>query len=146
MRIRRIATISVFAAGVFFMLGGVFSAHHSQAGYDTDDKTRILKGVVVEYKWRNPHVFVVWDVKDDKGAVVQWVGEMPSVTSVISEGLSKNSLKPGDEIIVTGVPARLGTPECLIRKIVKTDGTSVYQPKQNPPREGTQDSSQPREK
>ena len=146
MRLRRTFTLLVFAICIYLMPGGLLSAHHSQAGYDTEDKTRVLKGVVVEYKWRNPHVFVVWDVKDDKGAVVQWVGEMPSVTSVISEGLSKNSLKPGDEVVVTGVPARLGTPECLIRKIVKADGMPVYVPKQTPPREGTQDASQPREK
>ena len=84
MRIRRIVSLSVSAAWIYFMLGGLLSAHHSQAGYDTDDKTRILKGVVVEYKWRNPHVFIVWDVKDDKGTVVQWVGERPSVQASLA--------------------------------------------------------------
>ena len=139
MRTQRIFAFALFATWVcLIMCGGSVSAHHSQAGYETEDKTKMLRGIVVEYKWRNPHVFVVWDVKDENGKVVQWIGEMPSVTSMISEGLSKNSLKVGDEIMVTAIPSRLGTPESLIRKIVKADGTPVYQPRQNAPREGTQ--------
>ena len=122
---------------IFSLLVGILSAHHSQAGYETDDKIRTLKGVVAEYKWRNPHVVLVWDVKDDSGKVVQWVGEMPSVTSVIAQGMSKTSLKQGDEIVVTGLPSRAGT-ECLIRTIKRVDGTLVYPLKENGPREGTQ--------
>ena len=55
------------------MLGGVASAHHSMAGYDSN-KQITLQGVVSEYTWRNPHVWVVWSVKDDAGKVVQWTG------------------------------------------------------------------------
>jgi Family of unknown function (DUF6152) len=135
MRAPRMSVAGAFAA--FFLAGGIVSAHHSQAGYLPDDQIRTMKGVVAEYKWRNPHVFVVWDVKDDSGNVVQWVGEMPSVTSVIAQGMSKNSLKQGDEIVVTGQPSRVGT-ECLIRTIKKADGTLVYPLKENGPREGTQ--------
>jgi hypothetical protein len=38
------------------ILGGVAYAHHSQAGFETPDKAKALKGTVVEYRWRNPHV------------------------------------------------------------------------------------------
>jgi hypothetical protein len=134
-----VRTQRMFVAAVFAMcmLSGIVSAHHSQAGYETEEKITSLKGVVVEYKWRNPHVWVVWDVKGADGTVAQWVGEMPSVTSVIAQGMSKNSLKTGDEIIVTGLPSRIGT-ECLVRKIVKADGALVYPLRENGPREGTQ--------
>jgi hypothetical protein len=138
MKTHRIFGLAAFAfCTIFSLLVGIVSAHHSQAGYETDDKIRTLKGVVAEYKWRNPHVVVIWDVKDDKGNVVQWAGEMPSVTSVIAQGMSKNSLKQGDEIVVTGLPSRTGT-ECLIRTIKRVDGTLVYPLKENGPREGTQ--------
>jgi hypothetical protein len=138
MRDQRVLISGTFAlCTILFLFVGIVSAHHSQAGYETEEKIRMLKGVVQEYRWRNPHVFVVWDVKDDSGKVTQWVGEMPSVTSVIAQGLSKNSLKQGDEIIVTGLPSRVGT-ECLVRNIKKADGTLVYPLKENGPREGTQ--------
>ena len=138
MKIRKVFAVGLLAiSSVLSLLGGIVSAHHSQAGYETEDKIRMLKGTVVEYKWRNPHVFVVWDVKDDAGTVAQWIGEMPSVTSVIAQGLSKNSLKVGDEIIVTGIPSRKGT-ECLVRKITKADGTLVFPARTQGEREGTQ--------
>ena len=126
MRTKRVLAVSVFALVVVFpILGGVALAHHSAAHYGNEEKA--LKGTVVEYKWRNPHVYVVWDVKDDSGKVVQWTGELASVTSSIADGMTKNSLKPGDEIIVRGFPNKTGSPECLIRNIVKADGTQVIQ-------------------
>jgi hypothetical protein len=103
--------------------GGVVFAHHSQAGFETNDKARVVKGTVTEYRWRNPHVLIFWDVKDESGKAVRWVGELGSVTSALAGGLSKDSLKRGDEITVTIVPSKAGTPEALIRRLVKADGT-----------------------
>jgi hypothetical protein len=107
------------------LLGGVVSAHHSRAGYDTDDKITTLKGIVTEVKWRNPHVFIIWSVKDDKGNVVPWTGEFSSPSTMISEGLSKDTFKPGDEVAVTVIPAKAGTPQGLVIKMVRPDGRVV---------------------
>ena len=99
-------------------------AHHSKAHYGNQELT--TKGTVVEYKWRNPHVFVVWDSKDQNGKTIQWIGEMNSVTSMIADGMTKNSLKPGDEVIIVVFPSKnSGSGEALIKKIMKADGTVV---------------------
>jgi hypothetical protein len=124
-RTERLLWSAFFAFAVSTIAGGVASAHHSRAGYDSDDKQLTLKGIVTEYKWKNPHVFIVWDTKDANGKVVQWVGELSSVSTMISEGMNKQSLKPGDEILVTAVPAKEGKPQSLIRKVVKPDGKVV---------------------
>ena len=109
---------------VFLMLSGVVSAHHSRAHYGTEEST--TTGVVLEYKWRNPHVFVVWEVKDQSGKATQWVGEMASVTSMIADGMTKDSLKMGDQITVVAFPSKnTGSTEALIKKITKADGTVV---------------------
>ena len=122
MRNQRVILIVVFALVIgFTMFGGVVSAHHSRAGYGDKDQT--LRGVVAEYKWKNPHVFIVWDVKDNDGKVVQWVGELSSVNTMLSLGMTKNSLKVGDEIIFTGITAKAGTPQMVIRNAKKADGT-----------------------
>lgn len=125
MKAQRVLGAAVFALVVLTILGGVVSAHHSRAGYDSDDKQLTLKGVVTEYKWKNPHVFIVWNTKDNNGKVVQWIGELSSVSTMISEGMSKESLKPGDEIVVTAVPAKEDKPQSLIRKVVKADGKLI---------------------
>ena len=125
MKTPRASAVALAVMVVFSLPGGVVSAHHSRAGYDTDDKITTLKGIVTESKWRNPHVFIVWGVKDDKGNVVPWTGEFSSVSTMISEGLSKDTFKVGDEIAVTFIPARAGTPQGLVIKIVRPDGKVV---------------------
>jgi hypothetical protein len=117
--------VAFAVVAVFSLLGGVVSAHHSRAGYDTDDKITTLKGIVTEVKWRNPHVFIIWGVKDDKGNLVQWTGEFSSPSTMISEGLSKETFKPGDEVAVTVIPAKAGTPQGLVIKMVRPDGKVV---------------------
>ena len=124
MRIKRLPAVVVFSLIVFPMFGGVVSAHHSVAGYDTKSEVT-LRGTVVEYNWKNPHVFVVWNVKDENGKVVQWIGEMNSPTSMIQVGMNRSSLKPGDEIVLVVNPSKTGNPLAIIRKINMADGKLV---------------------
>lgn len=114
------------AAGIVLLtvFSTVLSAHHSMAGYD-DTKKITLSGTVTEYRWRNPHAWVVWEVKDENGKVVQWSGELPAINTDQALGMSKNSLKTGDEISVTINPSKLGTQDGRVWKIVKPDGTVV---------------------
>lgn len=114
------------AAGIILLtvFSTVLSAHHSMAGYD-DTKKITLSGTVTEYRWRNPHAWVVWEVKDENGKIVQWSGELPAINTDQALGMSKNSLKTGDEISVTINPSKLGTPDGRVWKIVKPDGTVV---------------------
>jgi hypothetical protein len=123
MRSRTFAAAVLALVTVFAIPSGIAFAHHSNAEYG--DKMATMTGTVVEYRWRNPHVTVVWDVKDANGKVVTWRGELASVTSVMGHGLTKNSLHPGDEIKIAVFPSKLGTPESVIVYITKTDGTVV---------------------
>jgi len=125
MKSQRIFALVLLASALAFaLLTGIASAHHSRAHYGQDEAT--TKGIVIEYKWRNPHVFVVWEVKDPSGKSTQWVGEMASVTSMIADGMTKDSLKQGDEITVIAFPAKNpGSTEALIKKITKADGKVV---------------------
>ena len=47
-------------------------AHHGNAAFDVGKKVT-LKGTVTEWVWANPHCWLKFDVKDDKGTVVHWV-------------------------------------------------------------------------
>ena len=115
----------VFACAVFAVWGGSAAAHHSQPGFNPNTKPIELKGTVAEYRWRNPHVLFFWDVKDESGKVVRWVGEFPSVTTSIARGMTKDTFKVGEAVTVTGIPATAGTPALQLRTIVKADGTVI---------------------
>ena len=114
--------IAVGFVVVFPMLGAI-SAHHSAALFE--DNEIAARGIEADLTWRNPHVLLYWDVKNENGKVVRWVGEMESVTSVLADGFRRDALKPGDEIVITFRPARAGTPESVIGSILKPDGKIV---------------------
>ena len=123
MRVRRMLAVPVLTAILLLTLGGLVSAHHSRAGvYESNDTTITMEGVVAEWRWRNPHVFLLWDVTDADGNVVRWTGELSSVISMRSEGLRKDTFKPGQAATFTGIPARSGAPQTQLLKVVMADG------------------------
>jgi hypothetical protein len=122
---RRLTDLTLAVALILLpMLSRPVLAHHGSALWSPDEIR--LKGTVVEYVWRNPHVLVIWDVKDDKGNVVQWTGELASPETLMADGgMTKSTLKPGDEVIIYVRPARSGAPHSLIDQIRRADGTMV---------------------
>jgi hypothetical protein len=126
MRPSRPSSVAFAVITVALLLGSVASAHHSRAGYDSaPGKLVTNNGVVSNVIWRNPHVFVVWDVKDSGGSVVKWTGELSSPTTMISEGMSRDTFKAGDPITATFMPAKAGTAHGLLIKVVRPDGKVV---------------------
>jgi hypothetical protein len=108
-------------AVVFAAMGSVVFAHHGRAGYA---EAKTIKGVVASVEWKNPHVFIIFDVKDDKGNVVRWAGELSSPSTMLAAGMTRTSLKPGDVIEVKGRAGQNGTPVTLISSIMK-DGKAI---------------------
>jgi hypothetical protein len=91
-------------------------AHHGTSNYATDTQAIMLSGTVTEFVWSNPHVFVLFDVKDDKGNVVHWAGEMNSPGVLKAAGWSKTTLKPGDQVTLSVRPNKAGTPVGLVSR------------------------------
>jgi hypothetical protein len=127
-RIQKVLAVAVFV-WIFIVLGGVVLAHHSTAGYDKTKQVP-LKGVVAEWVWKNPHVVIIWDVKDATGKVMRWYGEMQSPISNTGFGLSRNSFKPGDEVTVTVNPGLNG--QALVLTIQDGQGKMILDRQRNP--------------
>lgn len=126
MRTLRPSAVAFAVVTAAFLLGAVASAHHSRAGYDTaKEKLTTLNGVVAELIWRNPHVYLTWDSQDEKGTVVRWTGEFSSTATMISEGISRNTFKPGEPLTITFMPTKAGTPQGLVIRVVRPDGKVV---------------------
>jgi hypothetical protein len=78
-----------------------------------------MEGTVTEFRWRNPHVYVLYDVKGDDGKVVNWGAETHSpVVCENDDGWDKNTLKPGDKITISVFPSQIGSARGLLAKIV----------------------------
>jgi Family of unknown function (DUF6152) len=117
--------ILLMALAAFVLLGSsVAFAHHGTANYDTN-KMITVKGSVTGFQFINPHVIIALDVKDDKGTVVNWQGALTSPNRLARTGWSKDSLKSGDVISLSGFPAKTGAPEIWIQKVTLADGSEL---------------------
>lgn len=116
--------LTQLAAGVILLaISCPLFAHHSAARYDRN-KRMTLKGTVTRWLLINPHAQVHFEVKDDKGNVEKWIAESGPPQRLYRAGWNPKSLKPGDQITVTGAPA-IGAPQVLsILELVVEGGTA----------------------
>jgi len=100
--------LSLFAALIIFS-DPAFSHHGTAISYD-EKHPIVVKGVVKEFLWRNPHTQLFLEVKDEKGNAVQWAFEMLSPGVLTRLGWTKHQFKPGDKVTMTVAPSFAGTP------------------------------------
>lgn len=104
------------------------AAHHSTTIFDRD-KTLPISGTVKELRWANPHVAIVIENTDSKGAAAGlWVVELASPSSLVRSGWTRNAVKPGDKITADVHPLRDGSKGGALRRItlVETGQTYAY--------------------
>src|SRR5688572_22961060 len=105
-----------------FIVPMIATAHHgTNITYDAS-KPLEIKGTVTSFKFANPHIEILLDVKDEAGKVTNWNIEGPGVYTWSKAGWTRNSLKPGDQITATISPGRLGNPIGVATKIVTAAG------------------------
>jgi hypothetical protein len=93
-------------------------AHHSfQAEYD-ENKLVTVNGTVTKVAWTNPHVMLNMDVRDDSGKVANWQMELASPNGLLRQGWKLDSLKPGDQVTVSGYAARDGSHLVNARRVI----------------------------
>ena len=109
----------------------VIAHHGSGVSYITNIEALItMSGTVKEWVWKNPHCFIVYEVKDPSGKVVEWTAETSSTSSMTGEfGWSRTTLKPGDPITISVLPSRAGTTAGLLYKIVAPGGKVLIEDK-----------------
>jgi Family of unknown function (DUF6152) len=108
-------------------------AHHSfSAEFDNDKKVN-LQGTVTKVDWLNPHIWIYLDVKDDKtGAVSSWQCEGGPPNTLTRNGWTKNDLKKGDIISVSGTLAKDASKTCNATSVKFPDGRTVFAGSSNP--------------
>lgn len=74
----------------------------------------------------NPHAHFNIDVKDANGTVTNWSFELGSTLQLHRQGWTRDSLKVGDQITVDGYPAKDGAKMASAKKVVTSDGRSVF--------------------
>jgi len=105
-------------------MSGIVWAHHGTAAFDTNQMVTV-KGTVTDFIYLNPHVQVHFLSKNDKGEMEAWQGELTAPNKLNRAGWTKNTLKPGDQITVSGYQLKSGAHTLWIRKLIGPDGNSL---------------------
>lgn len=92
--------------GAALFCGQQARAHHAFAATFILDKTVTIEDRVVEFLFRNPHSVVLVETPGKKGQPITWAVEWSNGGQLRRQGVEKDTLKPGDRVIVTGHPSR----------------------------------------
>ena len=104
----RRTVLTCFGVAILLALGGSPAvAHHAATATYLQGKTTSIEGTLKEFMWRNPHSFIKVEAPDDKGVTQLWLIEGAAPTQLAEGGVTKNSFRPGDHVIVTGQPGRV---------------------------------------
>ena len=89
-----------------FLCGGLAYAHHSFAATYFEDKNVRIEGTLVQFLFRNPHSFVHVEGPDENGEMQRWAVEWGAGGQLGRTGVTRETLKPGDHVVVNGNPGR----------------------------------------
>src|SRR5215831_14407912 len=119
MKLRGLVVSTVLSS--FITIGAPLWAHHGTAAFDTSKEVTV-KGTITELIFSNPHVQIHWEAKVDNGEKEQWQGELTAPNKLARAGWTKTSLKPGDQVTISGFQVKNGNHTLWIRKLVGPDG------------------------
>jgi hypothetical protein len=109
--------IRLVALGGFLMAGAGLQAHHALAGvYDLQTQV-VLTGELTKLNFTNPHSSLHLDVKNADGSTTEWILVTASNRVLTRQGVTRSSIKPGDVLKITVLPARNGNPMGFIRSL-----------------------------
>jgi uncharacterized protein DUF6152 len=113
----------------FALASPQLAAHHSFAMFDMEKNVE-YQGVVTEWRWLNPHVHFVVDIKPGPGVDPQTVGtwdvEGGSVNIMARQGWTRATCRVGDRIRFVGHPMKDGSKGVSLFYAILPDGTRLY--------------------
>jgi hypothetical protein len=119
----RTSTSILAALGASLAGLGPAHAHHSAAAYDTSEEVT-FEGVIAEFGWKNPHIYITLEVAGPDGAIVEQEIEAGSSSVLLPLGLAADSVSPGEHVVVRANPSRRGSGRMALgRTLTKDDGT-----------------------
>jgi hypothetical protein len=118
-----------YAPTLFAVLLGISpllsaKAHHSFAAVYNASETMQIEGKVVQFLYRNPHSVLHVVVPDESGGSTRWAIEWQGATQLGANGMSAQTLRPGDPVVVSGNPGRVEAEHRMLLVTIRrtTDG------------------------
>lgn len=101
--IRRMLLLVIAGA---LLTGAAAYAHHSfGATYNSKEQIKV-EGKLVQFVFRNPHSFVYVEAPGERGTTQRWAIEWSGAAALGGQGVTRETLRVGDHVIVIGRPSR----------------------------------------
>lgn len=113
--------VRLVALGGVLMVGAEIQAHHAVAGVYDLNKEIVLEGRLQKLNYRNPHANLILEVPNDDGTMTEWTLTTASTQVLGRAGVNRDSIKPGEFLRITALPARNGNPSGFIRRLELSD-------------------------
>ena len=94
---RNLIRIDFLVGVAAFVASNLSLAHHSHSMFDHSEEVSVT-GTVTKFSFRNPHVFLFIDVKNENGGVLNYWIEMSNIPNMIRRGVGYKTFEPGDEV------------------------------------------------
>ena len=127
---QRLPVVVSASAILLTLSGGLAFAHHAVAAMYIYGKTVKIEGTLKEFIWRNPHSFMRVEAPDEKGEKHSWIIEGAAPQQLNEAGLTATTLRPGDQVVVTGRPGRIAEDHKLLLHTIErpSDGFKFQGP------------------
>jgi hypothetical protein len=121
---RKLAAVLIGTAAL--VAGARVAAHHSFAAEFDANAPVELTGTVTKVEWANPHTFFYVDVQNERGEYENWALELGSPNGLMRRGWTRDTLKLGDLVTVTGSRAKDGSFKGNARSVVLSTGRRLF--------------------
>ena len=105
------------ALGGLLIVGTQAQAHHAVASIYDLNKEIVLEGQLTKLNFVNPHPSMIVAVPNADGTTTEWILTTASIQNLTRQGLNKTSIKPGESLKITALPARNGNPAGFVRRL-----------------------------
>lgn len=117
---------AALVAACMLVAGTAIRAHHAFAAEFDVKKPITLTGTLKTWEMINPHSWFHVEVKEKDGKTAVWMVEGGSPNQLMRNGVTKNTIKPGTELVIDAYQAKDGTKKAVGRNFVLADGSRLF--------------------
>ena len=120
--------LMIATAAAFALTTGVtrLFAHHAFGAEFDPNLPLLLKGPVVKVEWINPHTWMHIEITKKDGTKEVWMVEGGTPNSLLRRGLKRDTLKPGQLVVVDGYQAKDRSNRANGRDVTLPDGQKFF--------------------